>query len=138
MGPSDLRIVLSGNRDSGSTDWSGIMILVIGGKYQGKLEYVLEKCGYSKEDVATKPGEGKPVLYGLQDMVRENTQINADSIDAEVVICDEVGSGIIPMEYSERLWREQTGRLCCALAKKADRVIRITCGMPMAIKGDLL
>ena len=54
-----------------------------------------------------------------------------------IVIMDEIGSGIIPLEKSERLWREQTGRAGCRIAGYADTVIRLCCGIPEIIKGTL-
>jgi adenosyl cobinamide kinase/adenosyl cobinamide phosphate guanylyltransferase len=54
----------------------------------------------------------------------------------EVVICNEVGAGIIPASRVERESREATGRLCCQLAQHADRVVRLTAGIPIVIKGD--
>ncbi len=52
-----------------------------------------------------------------------------------IVIMDEIGSGIIPLEKSERLWREQTGRAGCRIAERSDTVVRICCGLLEIIKG---
>ena len=52
-----------------------------------------------------------------------------------MVVCDEVGSGVIPLEKARRLGREATGRLCCQLAKEATRVVRLVAGIPTVIKG---
>lgn len=51
-----------------------------------------------------------------------------------VIIADEIGSGIVPMERDERIYRETTGRLLCRIAKKADSVERIICGIPQKLK----
>ena len=61
-------------------------------------------------------------------------QLLCENPDA-IVIMDEIGSGIIPLEKSERLWREQTGRAGCRIAEYADMVIRLCCGVPEVIKG---
>jgi len=58
-------------------------------------------------------------------------------IKKDVVICNEVGSGIIPVDRKTRLGREAVGRLCVLLAKKADAVVRMGCGIPNIIKGEL-
>ncbi|MBR6323078.1 MAG: bifunctional adenosylcobinamide kinase/adenosylcobinamide-phosphate guanylyltransferase, partial [Lachnospiraceae bacterium] len=55
----------------------------------------------------------------------------------EVVICCEVGSGVIPLAAEDRRFRETTGRLLVQLARRADSVVRIVAGIPMAIKGEL-
>lgn len=52
---------------------------------------------------------------------------------AAIVIMDEIGGGIIPLEKSERLWREQTGLAGCRIAQQSDTVIRVCCGIPEVI-----
>lgn len=51
-----------------------------------------------------------------------------------IVICDELGNGIVPIKKRERIWREQTGRLMIELAKQAERVERILCGLGQRLK----
>ena len=51
-----------------------------------------------------------------------------------IVICDELGNGIVPIKRQERVWREQTGRLMIELAKQAERVERILCGLGQRLK----
>ena len=53
----------------------------------------------------------------------------------KTVVCNEVGGGVVPMDASEREWRECTGRLCCDIAAQADRVYRVYCGIATCIKG---
>lgn len=55
------------------------------------------------------------------------------NLDA-IVICDELGNGIVPIKKQERIWREQTGRLMIELAKQAERVERILCGLGQRLK----
>ena len=42
------------------------------------------------------------------------------------------------MDPKERRNRESAGRLSCLLAERADTVIRVFCGLPRALKGELL
>lgn len=109
------------------------MRLIIGGKRQGKLDYALS-LGYQMTDVATELPTDKPILYGLQNLVRKNPNLTAADIPDCIVICDELGSGVVPMDPEDRAWRERTGRLCCELAKQADRVDRVFCGIAMQLK----
>lgn len=51
-----------------------------------------------------------------------------------VIISDEVGNGIVPLEYKDRIFRETTGRVLCEIAKEASRVVRIFCGVGQVIK----
>ena len=73
-----------------------------------------------------------PVLYDLQDLDNVSPE---DLLQKEVVICNEVGCGLVPVDPAERERRERTGRLCIELAKQADRVIRVVCGVGTIIKG---
>ena len=115
------------------------MILVIGGHASGKRAYV-EQLGYGPADFCCGPEEQGPVAYGIQDWVAKDPAGAMDLLPAllekQVVVCDEVGCGVVPMEAEQRLWRERTGRLTCALAKRARRVERILCGLPMVLKED--
>lgn len=67
------------------------------------------------------------------DPVREAERL-IDECPEIVIISTEIGCGIVPMEKSERLWREAVGRVCCLLAEKSSRVIRLVCGIPTIIK----
>ena len=51
-----------------------------------------------------------------------------------IVICDELGNGMVTIKKQERIWREQTGRLMIELAKQAERVERILCGLGQRLK----
>ena len=50
------------------------------------------------------------------------------------MISDEIGNGIVPMDAFEREYREQTGRILIELAKEAEEVIRVICGIGQKIK----
>lgn len=113
------------------------MILVIGGYAAGKKEYV-RSLGYQEEDFTTDPQEEKPVVYGLETLAAQVGEgwesLVPGLVEKEVVICQEVGSGVIPLEKEARQMREYTGRLCTALAEQAGRVVRLFCGIPTIIK----
>ena len=51
-----------------------------------------------------------------------------------IVICDELGCGVIPAEKKDRIWREDVGRILCSLAARAESVERIICGIPVRIR----
>ncbi len=57
----------------------------------------------------------------------------ADSNNA-IVIADEIGNGIVPMEREARLLREVLGRVLIVLAKQADCVERVVCQISQKIK----
>ena len=45
-----------------------------------------------------------------------------------------MGNGVVPMEAFDRRYRETVGRICCNIAKQAEEVIRIVCGIPIVLK----
>lgn len=110
------------------------MILIIGARGSGKRAYT-QKLGYAEADI-----ERATVVANAQELVRPEDSdpvliANDLASAARVVLCDEVGSGIVPIDPSERAWRERAGRLSCELAERADSVVRMVCGIPTALKG---
>lgn len=122
------------------------MRLIIGGANQGKLEWVLQQNHFTDKDVAETAEQAcvHPVLNGLQDVVKQWLSVGKNpAVEMQkilkvnpdlIIICNEVGSGLVPMEPFERTWREETGRLCCFLAKEAQRVDRVFCGIAVTLK----
>ena len=54
----------------------------------------------------------------------------------EIVIAAETGGGVVPVDPRERAAREAAGRLACLLARRADTVVRVYCGLPQVLKGE--
>lgn len=51
-----------------------------------------------------------------------------------IVVLQEMGCGIVPIDPQERAWRENCGRVGCNLAEQAEEVYRLTCGIAQRIK----
>lgn len=116
------------------------MVLILGGMGAGKIDFA-RSLGYTDEEMSWDVYSDAPVLTELEETVRKAPQ-KADALleplcTKEVVICAEVGSGVIPLKAEDRCFREATGRLCVQLAKRADTVVRVVAGIPTAIKGEL-
>lgn len=114
------------------------MILIIGGAHYGKRDYAAAHLGYDLEQMSDQLDDA-PVLYDLQALLKECADYEAilpALRQKQVVICNEVGCGVVPVDDRERAWRETVGRACCALALKADKVIRVQCGIGTVIKGE--
>ncbi|MBR4749410.1 MAG: bifunctional adenosylcobinamide kinase/adenosylcobinamide-phosphate guanylyltransferase [Abditibacteriota bacterium] len=120
------------------------MELIIGGRSQGKLQFALTLHGLTPDSAADGELTPKPVIYNLQSWVRQALAEKRDP-EAEllafadrhpdtVFVCDQLGCGVVPAEPENRLWRDVTGRLCCLLAARADRVYRVTAGIGQRIK----
>lgn len=114
------------------------MVLVIGGLAAGKREYVKREFGYTDADMADAALDSRPVLYNLQDLAakteKSEEELLALLLQKDVVICNETGNGIVPVDKDERFARELTGRLCIQLAARAEKVVRVVCGIPQVIK----
>lgn len=128
------------------------MELYVGGTAQGKLTYVLEKQNKNGNTITVADGESctaeeikkADIINHLHLFVKrwlEEGKPKEELLDAikqadpkVLLICDEVGAGVVPMKREERDWRETVGRLCCELAKEADRVERIICGIGVRVK----
>ncbi|MGN0326189.1 MAG: bifunctional adenosylcobinamide kinase/adenosylcobinamide-phosphate guanylyltransferase [Lachnospiraceae bacterium] len=127
------------------------MKLVIGGYAQGKLNYVLQK--YDMEISKILDGEiqenigeqkGIVVINHLHHWIKSRIAKNGcpekeiytfiENYPDCVIISDEVGNGIVPIEPFEREYRERTGRILVELAKKAEEVERVICGIGQKIK----
>lgn len=127
------------------------MILITGGAFQGKTNYA--RVHFQGEitdgtDCEFDCAKTAAILTNYHILIRRLTEsgINAEAYTREfcsvnpdcIVLLDEIGSGIIPMDKQERIWREHVGKAGCILAENAQAVIRLICGIPTAIKGELL
>ena len=124
------------------------MVLIIGGAYQGKLDFAKEAFGITDEDVfVCKDSEidfSKRCVYALEKFtlacVREGKdpasylQEHREAWDDSIFICQDFFCGVVPMEAETRAWRQVTGRLVQFLSREADRVSRIFCGVEQRLK----
>ena len=53
-----------------------------------------------------------------------------------ILISNELGYGVVPIDKFDREYRETTGRVCTRLAKKSKSVVRIICGMECVLKDE--
>ena len=130
------------------------MILIIGGAYQGKMafaEQLLEEQKKNGEAGSIFPQFHMWVKAHMEadanDKISEHVNSNEknDKLEKElreklvqepdtIIVCNELGCGVVPMDAFDRAWRERTGRLTCALAAQAEAVYRVTCGIGTRIK----
>ena len=110
------------------------MELYIGGTAQGKKVYVTQVRGIAEARIWDNFEEW--FREKLQESASKSPSPEAESMayPDTVIICDEVGSGIVPLDSFEREYRERLGRLLCEIAAKAERVERIVCGIGQRIK----
>ena len=118
------------------------MTLLVGGAGQGKLSWALEHTGLTMEAVSDSPCQPKPIVTGLETFLKtEKDPWPAlkgllEAYPKALLLCDEVGCGVVPVDPEERAWRERVGRCCCELAQQADCVLRLYCGIASVLKGE--
>ncbi len=109
------------------------MKLMIGGAYQGKTAYASQNFTDMKiiDDYHNIVQE--QLEQGL-DPMEEAKKLLIEETSHLLIICNEVGCGVVPMSKKEREWREAVGRVSCYLAAEAEEVIRVFCGIGSRIK----
>lgn len=124
-------------------------ILIVGGACQGKREYAKKAFGLNEREILpwNEEREAASCIADLHLRVRaclEKGLTQQEVLEkllpfcrGKIVLCDDIFCGVVPLGALERQWREVTGRLLCRLAQEADSVIRMQCGLPQAIKGEL-
>ena len=124
-------------------------ILIVGGACQGKREYAQKAFGLNEREIlpCNEEREAASCIAVLHLRVRaclkkgltqqEVLEKLLPFCQGKIVLCDDIFCGVVPLDALERQWREVTGRLLCRLAQEADSVIRMQCGLPQAIKGEL-
>ena len=122
--------------------------IIIGGAFQGKTQYAtkiypgleltdgfncpldeIENCvTVNKFHSFTRRWllEGR-TKEALLTMLENNRNL-------QLLISDEIGYGLVPIDDFEREYREFHGRVMTELAEKADCVERVVCGIPQRIK----
>ena len=124
------------------------MILILGGAFQGKLDFAKSAFSLSDEDVFTCTDThidlSKGCIYRLEEFTFSCIQAGSDPLEQfkslenpqenTIFICQDIFCGVIPMERQLRLWRDATGKLCQYLAGEAESVYRIYCGLEQRLK----
>lgn len=120
------------------------MILVVGGIASGKRTY-LQAQGISLEgaydaalpEAGDASWEDAAVVLHAEELVRDaelTDEQKSALLQKQAVTCTEVGSGVIPLTWDERQFRERAGALSSLLAQEASCVVRMVCGIPALLK----
>ena len=120
------------------------MILIIGGAYQGKLDFAKETFGLTDADVHTcAAGEidfSKPCIYKIEEFTAHHPdpigyfREHRDEWENSILILQDIFCGVVPMGAENRAWRQNTGRLAQYLSREAAQVSRIFCGLEQRLK----
>lgn len=126
------------------------MIMITGGAYQGKCSYAINTLGVKENEIADGAvwdmsgrvkciknyhalvrrlmDSGIDVMGFTENFISENPDC--------IVIINEIGNGIVPIDRNERILRENVGRAGCLIAGNSERVIRCVSGIGIVIKGE--
>ena len=120
------------------------MILIIGGAYQGKLDFAKETFGITDSDVYTCDCDAidfsKRCIYQIEQFTANHPdpvgyfKANREVWQDSIFILQDIFCGVVPMGAENRAWRQRTGRLAQYLSKEASRVSRIFCGLEQRLK----
>ena len=120
------------------------MILIIGGAWQGKLDFAKDTFGITDTDVFTCTDEEIDITKRCICRVAEFVLHHPDPIgyfeahradwQDSILILQDIFCGVVPMGAENRAWRQQTGRLSQYLSREAAQVSRIFCGLEQRLK----
>lgn len=124
------------------------MEMIIGGAFQGKSSYVKNKypeiqwkSGKEIDEETLMETQG---VFGFHEYIRKELKAGrtvaglAEKLIERnpglILVCDEVGYGVVPVDAFDREYRETVGRVCTKLASASKRVVRVVCGIGTVIK----
>lgn len=127
------------------------MKMIIGGVFQGKKAFARELTGICPTEAA----DGMtcawddiyqaPMITHFHEYIRRRMQENLPYKEVAkelmernpdvVIVTNELGYGVVPIDAFDRRYREDTGRICCELAAFSQEVWRVCCGIGSCIKG---
>ena len=120
------------------------MILIIGGAYQGKLDFAKEAFGVTDADVYSCCAEeidfSKHCIYKIEEFTARHAdpigyfEAHREEWKNSILIVQDIFCGVVPVGAENRAWRQRTGRLAQYLCKEANGVSRIFCGLEQRLK----
>ncbi|MCI5605774.1 MAG: bifunctional adenosylcobinamide kinase/adenosylcobinamide-phosphate guanylyltransferase [Clostridia bacterium] len=123
------------------------MIFIIGGRFAGKEKFakntllIDSAAGYDADYETLRTAEavrdfhlrvraainsGCDIKTEIDSLLRDNPNV--------IIISDELGCGVVPIDKTDREYRELSGRINCYLSERADKVFRVVCGIGVRIK----
>ena len=123
------------------------MIFVFGGAYQGKTDYAMKEFGRETVCDVSEAGEPdftKEIITGIDGFAARLAAAGEDPAgwfaarrdqwkDCVLIVTD-ISQGVVPVDRQLRAAREANGRLMIYLAREAEQVHRVFCGIGKRIK----
>ena len=122
--------------------------IIIGGAFQGKTQYAMkvypelgltDGINCSLDEIRNCVAINKFHSFTRRWLLEGKTKealltILENNRSLQLLISDEIGYGLVPIDDFEREYREFHGRVMTELAEQADCVERVVCGIPQRIK----
>lgn len=126
------------------------MVLIIGGNYQGKLDFARQRFGLTDDDIQLCNETTDALDFSRRcisyidrfalNRVRAGVE-PSQALDTDpglygntIFIANDISGGVVPMDPSLRAWREACGRMNLKLAEASGEVWRLFCGIPQRVK----
>ena len=119
------------------------MVFITGGAYQGKRAFAAERFALEDKDIYECTEDSEPdwdsrcvthleryVFYCVTHDVVPEDRFRGDA----VLIGDDIFCGVVPIDVTERAWREESGRFYGRISSRAEKVWRLFCGLPLELK----
>ena len=123
------------------------MIFVFGGAHQGRGDFVkslgfaeIRAAGEEADTLDFSTGAVRGLDRWALGCVRRGEEPAAllaareDEWKNCALIGTDFSCGLVPMDAELRAWREANGRMNNYLAGRAERVVRVFCGLPQELK----
>ena len=68
--------------------------------------------------------------------LRNKHEKHTGKSQVQILVLDDIGCGVVPLQAKDRIWRERCGRLYCCLTAQADLVQRAWAGLVQTIKEE--
>lgn len=127
------------------------MFMITGGAYENKLKSAVELFSVDLSNFAdggsctVEEAMKSRCIANFQLLIKRILESGNDTDEftsrfcsenpEAVVIIDEIGCGVVPIEKNDRKMREAVGRAGCKIAENSQIVVRVCCGINSIIKG---
>lgn len=120
------------------------MIFIFGGRCQGKLSFAKEIFGnnltvFNARSNFIESFSNFDIIINIEEVVRELLKRsekpseyfynNLKEFENKIIIGNEIGCGIVPVDDFERLWRDETGFVYQLLCRNSKEVYRVFAGI---------
>ena len=134
--------------ETNKSEYPAGVTLIFGGAYQGKRAYaemIFPGLTWADgEEIPFREIENAAAIDRFHLLVKRWMLAGKSAEDLTekilgmnrkiIILCDEIGCGLVPVDAFEREYREAAGRVCVELAEHARRVDRVVCGIGMRMK----